>query len=85
MEKQKRRNKMHSENHDIYDNDDDDDDDDHNNNNNNNNNNITTKPRTVITTVKKTKFICHIQCLFFKQAFRGHYLHFQIYTINSMT
>ena len=43
---------------------------------------ITTKPRTIITTVNKKKFIRHIQCLFFKQAFGGHSLHFQVYTIN---
>ena len=30
----------------------------------------------------KTKFIQHIQCLFFKQVFEGHYLHLQVYTIN---
>ena len=36
-----------------------------NNNDNNNNNNIPIKPKTIISTVNKTKFIQHIQCSFF--------------------
>ena len=41
---------------------------------------------TILTIIITTKFIRHIQCLFFfKQVFGGHCLHFQVYTINSVT
>ena len=46
---------------------------------------ITTKPRHIISSVNKNQiYSTYPMFVFVKLAFRGHCLHFQVYTINSV-